>query len=247
MELVFTQKEPNSIQRLFARIAHRYDLANSLLSFGCDSLWRANVGARVRRWAPAIILDLATGSGVLAHELKKQIPVARVVGADFCAPMLTFARRRGIAELVVADGLALPFQNGRFDVVTMAFGLRNMASYDVALREAARVLRAGGHLVILDFSLPNPPLRAFYELYLNHVLPVLAGWVTGEPDAYHYFAGTIKDFPKGEAMLELLRSCGFANCDATPLTMGIVTVYAGQKAGVTGVQEPDSPPRFCNS
>ena len=93
MESVFTQKEPNTIQRLFARIAHRYDLANSLLSFGCDSLWRANVGARVKRWAPTTILDLATGSGVLAHELKKQIPGARVVGADFCAPMLTFARR----------------------------------------------------------------------------------------------------------------------------------------------------------
>ena len=237
MQLVFTQKEPNSIQRLFARIAHRYDLANSLLSFGCDSLWRANVGARVKRWAPAIILDLATGSGVLAHELKKQIPVARVVGADFCAPMLTFARRRGIAELVVADGLALPFQDGRFDVVTMAFGLRNMASYDVALREAARVLRTGGHLVILDFSLPNPPLRAFYELYLNHVLPVLAGWVTGEPDAYYYFAGTIKSFPKGETMLDLLRSCGFANCAANPLTMGIVTVYTGARSQDSGVQE----------
>ena len=151
----------------------------------------------MKRWAPATILDLATGSGVLAHELKRQIPGARVVGADFCAPMLTFARRRGIAELVVADGLALPFQDGRFDVVTMAFGLRNMASYDVALREAGRVLRAGGHLVILDFSLPNPPLRALYEVYLNHVLPVLAGWVTGEPDAYYYFAGTIEEFSKG--------------------------------------------------
>jgi demethylmenaquinone methyltransferase / 2-methoxy-6-polyprenyl-1,4-benzoquinol methylase len=228
MESVFTQKEPNSIQRLFARIAHRYDLANSVLSLGCDSLWRANVGGRVKRWAPSTILDLATGSGVLAHELKKQIPGARVVGADFCAPMLAFARRRGIAELVVADGLALPFQDGRFDVVTVAFGLRNMASYDVALREAGRVLRAGGHLVILDFSLPNPPLRALYEVYLNHVLPVLAGWVTGEPDAYYYFAGTIKSFPKGEAMLELLRACGFTNCDARPLTMGIVTVYTGE-------------------
>jgi demethylmenaquinone methyltransferase / 2-methoxy-6-polyprenyl-1,4-benzoquinol methylase len=242
MESVFTQKEPNSIQRLFARIAHRYDLANSLLSLGCDSLWRAKVGSRVKRWAPAIILDLATGSGVLAHELKKQIPAARIVGADFCAPMLTYARRRGIAELVVADGLALPFQDGRFDVVTMAFGLRNMASYDVALREAGRVLRAGGHLVILDFSLPNPPLRAFYEIYLNHFLPVLAGWVTGEPDAYYYFAGTIKTFPKGEAMLELLRGCGFSNCDAKPLTMGIVTVYTAEKRSQefrsSGVQEP---------
>src|ERR1700719_2237999 len=149
MESVFTQKEPSTIRSFFARLARRYDLANSLLSLGCDSLWRANVGARVKRWAPAAILDLATGSGVLAHELKRQIPAARVVGADFCAPMLTFARRRGITELVVADGLALPFQDDRFDVVTVAFGLRNMASHDTALQEARRVLRDGGHLAIL--------------------------------------------------------------------------------------------------
>jgi len=229
MESVFTQNEPNTIRHLFARIAHRYDLANTLLSLGCDSLWRANVGARVKSWKPAAILDLATGSGVLAHELKRRIPAARVVGADFCAPMLTFARRRGITELVVADGLALPFQDGRFDVVTIAFGLRNMASYDTALNEASRVLRSRGHLVILDFSLPNPPLRTLYRIYLHHVLPVIAGWLTGEPDAYHYFAGTIEGFPKGEAMLDLLRRCGFLNCEAIPLTLGIVTVYIGEK------------------
>ena len=152
MESIFTQKEPNTIRQLFARIAHRYDLANSLLSLGCDSLWRATVGARVKSWAPGAILDLATGSGVLAYELKRQIPAAHIVGADFCAPMLTYARRRGITELVVADGLALPFRNDCFDVVTIAFGLRNMASHDAALREAARVLRSGGHLMILDFA-----------------------------------------------------------------------------------------------
>lgn len=230
MESVFTQKEPNTIQQLFARIAHRYDLANSLLSLGCDSLWRSNVAARVKSWAPTAILDLATGSGVLAHELKRQIPAARVVGVDFCAPMLTFARRRGITDLVVADGLALPFQDSLFDVVTVAFGLRNMASYDAALNEARRVLRAGGHLVILDFSLPKPPLQTLYRIYLHHVLPLLAGWLTGEPDAYHYFAGTIEGFPKGGAMLELLRRCGFSTCDAKQLSMGIVTVYTGQKA-----------------
>ena len=229
MESVFTQKEPNTIQRLFARIAHRYDFANSLLSLGCDSLWRANVGARVKNWAPATVLDLATGSGVLAQELQRQIPAARIVGADFCAPMLTLARRRGIMELVVADGLALPFQDARFDVVTIAFGLRNMASYDTALSEARRVLRPGGHLVILDFSLPKPPLRTFYRIYLHHILPVLAGWLTGEPDAYRYFSGTIEGFPKGEAMLELLRRCKFSRCDATPLSLGVVTVYTGVK------------------
>jgi demethylmenaquinone methyltransferase / 2-methoxy-6-polyprenyl-1,4-benzoquinol methylase len=229
MESVFTQKEPGTIQRLFARIAHRYDLANSLLSLGCDSLWRANVAARVRRWSPADILDLATGSGVLAHEIRRQTPRARIVGADFCAPMLTLARQRGITELVVADALALPFLDERFDVVTIAFGLRNMASYETALGEVRRVLRTGGHVLILDFSLPRPPLRYLYRFYLHRILPVLAGWVTGEPEAYRYFSGTIEDFPKDEAMLELLRSCGLANCDAKPLTMGIVTVYTGQK------------------
>ncbi len=229
MESIFTQKEPNTIRQLFARIAHRYDLANSLLSLGCDSLWRAKVGARVKSWAPAVILDLATGSGVLAYELKRQIPAAHIVGADFCAPMLTYARRRGITELVVADGLALPFRNDCFDAVTIAFGLRNMASHDAALREAARVLRSEGHLVILDFSLPNPPLRTLYRIYLHRILPVLAGWLTGEPDAYRYFSQTIEDFPKGEAMLALLRSCGFLSCDAKPLSLGIVTVYTGRK------------------
>ncbi|MBV8142573.1 MAG: ubiquinone/menaquinone biosynthesis methyltransferase [Verrucomicrobia bacterium] len=214
---------------MFGRIAHRYDLANSLLSLGCDSLWRANVAARVKSWDPSAILDLATGSGVLASELKRRIPAARVVGADFCAPMLTFARRRGIRELVVADGLALPFRDDRFDVVTIAFGLRNMASYDVALQEVKRVLRAGGRLLILDFSLPNPPLRTLYRIYLHRVLPVLAGWVTGEPDAYHYLGGTIEGFPKGEAMLKLMSRCGFGDGEARPLTMGVVTVYTGRK------------------
>jgi demethylmenaquinone methyltransferase / 2-methoxy-6-polyprenyl-1,4-benzoquinol methylase len=229
MQPVFTQKEPNTIRHLFARIAHRYDLANCLLSLGCDSLWRANVGAQVKRWGPASVLDLATGSGVLAHEIKKQIPSARVVGADFCGPMLSIARQRGLRELVVADALALPFQDSRFDVVTIAFGLRNMASYEAALNEVVRVLRSGGHLVILDFSLPNPPFRTLYRMYLHHLLPVLAGWLTGEPDAYHYFAGTIEGFPKGESMLEIMRRCGFLNCEARQLTMGIVTVYTGQK------------------
>src|SRR5260370_2855750 len=238
MESVFTQKEPSTIQRLFARIAHRYDLANSLLSLGCDSRWRANVAARVRRWTPADILDWARGSGVVAREIKRQMPDARVVGADFCAPMITFARQRGIKELVVADALALPFLDGRFDVVTIAFGLRNMASYEMALREARRVLRAGGHVVILDFSLPKPPLRPLYRFYLHHVFPIFAGCLTGEPDAYRYFGGRIEDFPKGEAVLELLLRCGLAKCDAKTLSMGTVTVYTTQKCSPPPLTKP---------
>ena len=213
-----------------ARIAHRYDLANTLLSLGCDSLWRANVADQGQEVAtPAAILDLATGSGVLAQELKRQSPSARIVGADFCAPMLNVARQRGIKEFVVADALALPFRDSLFDVVTVAFGLRNMASYETALSEIRRVLREGGRLVILDFSLPPPPLLGLYRFYLHRILPWFAGVVTGEPDAYRYFAGSIETFPKGAEMIALLNRCGFSECKAKPLTMGIVTVYTGQR------------------
>jgi demethylmenaquinone methyltransferase/2-methoxy-6-polyprenyl-1,4-benzoquinol methylase len=229
MESSFTQQEPTTIQHLFAQIADRYDLANTLLSLGLDSAWRAYVSARIARWAPRDILDLATGSGVLAEAITKRIPAARVVGADFCAPMLAVARRRGIKELVVADGLALPFIMRGFDVVTIAFGLRNMASYEKALSEVRRVLRTGGRIVVLDFSLPGPPLLPLYRLYLHHFLPLVAGWLTGKPEAYRYFSQSIEGFPKGEAMLKLLRAGGFGNCEAKPLTLGIVTVYVGQK------------------
>src|ERR1700746_1117169 len=122
MESSFTQQEPTTIQHLFAQIADRYDLANTLLSLGLDSAWRAYVSARIARWAPRDVLDLATGSGVLAEAITRRIPAARVVGADFCAPMLAVARRRGIKELVVADGMALPFIMRGFAWVQMAFG-----------------------------------------------------------------------------------------------------------------------------
>ena len=229
MESSYTQQEPDTIRKLFSQIADRYDLANTLLSFGFDSVCRAHVSARIARWAPHDALDLATGSGVLAQAIKKRVPALRVVGADFCAPMLAVARRRGIKELVVADGLALPFIDTRFDVVTIAFGLRNMASYEKALSEVRRVLRTGGRVVVLDFSLPGPPLLPVYRFYLHHLLPLFAGWLTGEPEAYRYFSESIERFPKGEAMLQLLRTCGFANCEAKPLTAGIVTVYVGQR------------------
>jgi demethylmenaquinone methyltransferase / 2-methoxy-6-polyprenyl-1,4-benzoquinol methylase len=229
MRSVFSQEEPGSIQRMFARIAPRYDLANTLLSLGIDALWRRRVGRAVAAWNPADVLDLATGSGALALEILRESPGTRLVGADFCLPMLVIARQRGIKELVAADGLALPFGENQFDAVTVAFGLRNMASWETALGEMRRVLRQSGHVLILDFSLPKRPLLPFYRFYLHRILPKLAGWVTGTPEAYQYFGDSIEAFPKGETMLELMTRCGFVDCQATPLSCGIVTVYMGKK------------------
>jgi demethylmenaquinone methyltransferase/2-methoxy-6-polyprenyl-1,4-benzoquinol methylase len=217
--------EADSVRSYFARIASRYDLANRLLSGGIDVLWRLRAVDRVRAWAPQRILDVATGSGDLARLLQKASPSAVVVGADFCEPMLREARRKGLRRLVVADALQLPFADGAFDAVTVAFGLRNMASWSRALAEMRRVTASGGHLLILDFGLPRPPLLAPYRWYLHRVLPWLAQAITGEKSAYEYLAASIEAFPHGEAMCSFLQEQGWAEAACEPLWGGIAAVY----------------------
>jgi demethylmenaquinone methyltransferase/2-methoxy-6-polyprenyl-1,4-benzoquinol methylase len=211
----------------FARIADRYVLTNHVLSCGMDVLWRKIVSARIQKWQPKRLLDVASGTGDLALEIQGRCPQCEVIASDFCAEMLAHAATRGIAKTIVADALQLPFQDHEFDVVTVAFGLRNMADYPAALREMRRVLRPGGRLVILDFSLPRGILRIPYRLYLHHVLPRMAGWLTGQRDAYEYLGGSIEAFPSGSAMTELLETCGFSQTTATPITGGVVTIYEG--------------------
>ena len=225
----FSAANSKSIREMFAGVAPRYDFANLVLSFGLDRSWRKFVCQRVAAWKPAQILDLATGSGVLAKELARTNTGSLVVGADFCVPMLQVARKRNVEHLVVADGLALPFADASFDVITVAFGLRNMAFLERALAEMARATRAGGHVIILDFSLPSGPLLPAYRLYLHFVLPRLAGWLTGEPAAYEYLGESIERFPRGAAMTALLVEAGFVNATARPLSGGIVTAYLAER------------------
>ena len=212
---------------MFERIAHRYDLANSLLSGGMDYWWRLRAARLVRTWRPSVLLDIATGSGVLAGSLARACPAAKIVGMDFCQPLLRLAAKsHRVQRLVCGDALALPFQDSAFDVVTVAFGLRNMASWPKALLEMRRVLKPGGHLLVLDFSLPGGWLRAPYLFYLAHCLPKIAGTISGERGAYEYLAQSIGRFPRGGAMLSLLRQSGFTAPDATELSAGIVSLYS---------------------
>ena len=213
----------------FARIADRYVLTNHVLSCGMDIIWRKIVTARIRKWNPSRLLDVASGTGDLALEVQDQCPKCEVIASDFCAEMLAHAASRGMLKTVVADALKLPFVDGEFDVVTVAFGLRNMADYSAALREMHRVLSPGGRLLILDFSLPSGILRGPYRWYLHHVLPHLAGWLTGQKDAYEYLGGSIEAFPSGKNMTDLLESCGFKKNHATPITGGVVTIYEGTR------------------
>ena len=222
-------QDPGYVRSAFARIARRYVLANHVLSMGIDVLWRRKVARLVRGFAPQRVLDLATGSGDLAEAVRNACPQALVVGGDFCLPMLAEARRRGLPHLVAADGMNLPFGDAAFDALTIGFGLRNMASWPGAVREMARVLRPGGHLVVLDFSLPAGVLRGPYRFYLHHVLPRLAGWLTGQRGAYEYLGGTIEQFPSGPAMVALLTENGFSNAESRPLTGGIASLYVATR------------------
>lgn len=221
------QQDPEFVRRTFSAISRRYDFANHLLSAGMDFVWRARVAGLVAKHGPQRILDLATGSGDLASDLKKACPQARVTGADFCLPMLEEARRKGVPDLVQADALDLPFGDGVFDAVTVSFGLRNMASWTGAVKEMGRVLREGGLLVVLDFSLPEQPfLRWIYRIYLHRVLPMVAGWATGRPEAYSYLGESIEAFPRGASMNALIGECGFDCLPPRGMCFGIVTLYS---------------------
>jgi demethylmenaquinone methyltransferase/2-methoxy-6-polyprenyl-1,4-benzoquinol methylase len=222
-------QNPDQIRGIFGAIAGRYDLANHLLSGGLDFLWRGRAVRMVQAWQPRSILDLATGSGDLALALGKAMPDARVVGADFCLPMLRVAARKGLRPLVAADGTRLPFADGSFDAVTVAFGLRNMESWPGALREMARVLRPGGHLLVLDFSRPRPPLAGPYRFYLHRVLPRVAGWLTGHRAGYEYLGASIEAFPAGSAMCALMRENNLRAPRVLPLAAGIVSIYTAER------------------
>lgn len=226
--------DPTAVQTMFARIAHRYDLANRLLSGGADVRWRRRLVAAVRHAQPQVVLDLATGSGDVAFALGRSLPAdVQIIGMDFCQPMLDEAeakkrRAGGCANISFrqGDGMALPLADASVDAVTIAFGLRNMADRARALREMRRVLRTPhGRLFVLEFSRPHSWFRPFYYLYLKRVLPRLAGLITGDRAAYEYLGGSIDQFPDRARLGGEFRTAGFSSVTVTALSLGIVALH----------------------
>ena len=226
-------KSGSRVRDMFAEIAPRYDLVNRLLSGGIDVWWRH---VTVRRAPPppagGAILDLCTGTGDLALAYRAAAaPGVRVVGADFCRPMLDraaekSARSQAAVEWVEADAMDLPFPAAAFDLVTVAFGLRNIADTARGLAEMARVCRPGGRLAILEFSLPRSAvIRAGYLWYFRNVLPFLGNTVArNRSDAYTYLNQSVEAFPSGEALAALVRAAGFGRVEMVPLSCGIATL-----------------------
>ena len=218
--------EPEQVQRMFDTIAGRYDLANHVLSCGFDFLWRAHAARIIAADRPRKILDLAAGTGDLTLVLQRKIPGAEIVAADFSEEMLAIARRKGVHHTLAADARQLPFPDGEFDAVTIAFGLRNLPHWGEGLREMVRVLRPGGRLLVLEFSLPeNAMMRAAYRKYLHWWVPRVGSLLTKQQSAYDYLGETIESFPRGNAMLRLIEQSGLNAAVARPLTGGIVSIY----------------------
>jgi demethylmenaquinone methyltransferase / 2-methoxy-6-polyprenyl-1,4-benzoquinol methylase len=224
------------VRAMFGRLAHRYDLANHVLSFNIDRRWRRHTVKCVREVLcrpNAIVLDICCGTGDLVVALERERGDA-VWGSDFCHPMLVTAREKiarghGRSRLFEADALALPVADASVDLITVAFGFRNLANYEAGLREMRRALRPDGMAAILEFS--QPPNRAFaalYEFYSRRILPVIGGALTGSKDAYTYLPESVRKFPAADELAEEMRRAGFSDVRFERLTGGIVALHLGR-------------------
>ncbi len=225
--------EGPTIQRMFAEVAPGYDRANRALSLGIDRWWRRCTVRTVAVHAGERGVDVCAGTGDLSLALQRA--GARVVGADFCAPMLVralakAARCAAAPSFVAADALALPFRAGSFDFATVAFGIRNVSDPITALRELRRVVRPGGRVVVLEFARPRVPLLgAAYRFYFRRILPRLGALVAGARNgAYRYLHDSVMAFPEREQFLALMRDAGLASPRLRLLTGGIAAVYRGE-------------------
>ncbi len=240
-------KSESRIRQMFGEISGRYDFLNHLLSGGTDFYWRW----RTVRWAKpagdAPVLDVCTGTGdlALAYWRAGRQRVA-VVGSDFTHEMLAiardkWARARGPAnpeqvQFVEADTQHLPFEDNRFQIVSVAFGLRNVTRTEVGLSEMSRVCQPGGKVVVLEFSTPtNRMFRAFYLWYFRNILPLIGQMLMrNQQAAYKYLPASVGEFPQGEALAKLMQQSGLEQVVWKPLTFGIATIYVGTKPEVRG-------------
>jgi demethylmenaquinone methyltransferase/2-methoxy-6-polyprenyl-1,4-benzoquinol methylase len=218
---------------MFGRVARRYDLANHLLSFNIDRYWRAHTVRRVRSILTrpeARVLDICCGTGDLVRALqRKRSGLVQVLGSDFCHPMLVAAQAKlRSGALFEADALQLPLADASLDLVTVAFGFRNLVDYEAGLREMRRVLRGGGAAAILEFS--QPPGRIFgaiYGLYSRRILPAIGGALSGARDAYAYLPDSVRKFPSPTELAQLMRATGYSRVEFERLTGGIVALHMG--------------------
>jgi len=226
-----------AVREMFTSIAPRYDLLNHVLSFNVDRLWwrkTARSFSSILKQPDARVLDLCCGTGDMTFALRRQAgkSAAKILGVDFSHAMLQRANAKSTGKSlrwVEADALCLPFPSQQFDLITAAFGFRNLADYDAGLREIARLLRPNGEYGILDFGEPRGLMGKFYRVYFKHVLPAVGTMISGVKGPYAYLPASVERFPSPEEMLGRMRRAGFREASWTPYTFGIAGLYRGKK------------------
>lgn len=226
-----------AVRAMFSGIAGRYDLLNHVLSMNIDKRWRRLVRQKLQPILDdpnALILDVACGTGDLSIELQTHAD-ARVIGTDFCRPMLAVAAEKNTKgslaiPYVEGDAMRLGFASDSFDAVTIAFGLRNLSNFSDGLAELRRVLKTGGRIVILEFSSPViPGFRQLFNLYFTRVLPRIGGAVSGSRGAYEYLPDSVSKFPDQKRLVSMMMETGFDGVEYTNLTGGIAAIHTGVK------------------
>ncbi len=222
---------------MFDRIAPRYDLLNHVLSCNVDRTWWWRTARRFRHILArpeAKVLDICCGTGDMTMALLRRRPADAepAIAADFSQEMLARARKKLAGRAVTiaeADALRLPMADGSLDLITTAFGFRNLANYEAGLREFFRVLALGGELGILDFSEPGGLMGRVFGFYFRHLLPSIGSWISRDSGAYGYLPDSVERFPRPPAMLELMRGAGFVDVSWTPYSFGIAGLWRGVK------------------
>ncbi len=234
-ETVGEREKAARVRGVFSSVASRYDVMNDLMSLGLHRAWKAYAVAVARLREGDQVLDIAGGTGDLARAFARQVGTrGTVVHTDINEAMLQHGRDRLINEglllpTAICDAEALPFAADRFDVVSVAFGLRNMTRKDVALAEMCRVLRPGGRLLVLEFSKVAAPLEKAYDWYSFNVLPRIGQWVAGDGASYRYLAESIRMHPDAPALKALMKAAGFGHVDVHTLSAGVVALHVGIK------------------
>ena len=227
----------SSIAALFDRISPSYDRLNHLLSFNIDKVWRKKTAKSVAQTCSKTILDLATGTADLAIDLAKRNPKAHIIGVDISEKMLEIGKAKvkkqsleNQIELRFGDAASLPFEDNTFDIVTVAFGVRNFEHLEQGLSEIRRVLKPKGMVFILEFSMPEKfPIKQAYRLYFKHILPKIGKWVSKDENAYTYLPESVERFPKPASFMLTLNNNGLIGIYARHFHGGIATLYLASK------------------
>ncbi len=231
-----TISKKEQVAKMFNNISHRYDFLNHFLSLGIDKLWRKQAINLLRPHNPKLILDVATGTGDFAIQAMVLNP-DKIIGVDISTGMLNVGREKIRArkleskiELLEGDSEKLPFEENKFDAITVAFGVRNFENLELGLHEIRRVLKPEGMLVVLEFSKPRSfPFKQLYNFYFKSILPSVGRMVSADKSAYTYLPASVEAFPDGDGFIQVLHRVGFNKTQCRTLTFGISSIYTGTK------------------